>query len=109
MTDSTALWALGISAASLLVSIGTAIWNGRNTSRSITIATEAKEQARKTALLEPRTEAIEYLRQALQNVRDNHLSVTASSGAEEIRRANKALEGKAATIVAVEISPPDRC
>jgi hypothetical protein len=34
-------------------------------------------------------------------------SALASPGNEEIRRANKALEGKAATIVAVEISPPD--
>ena len=34
-------------------------------------------------------------------------SALGSPGSEEIRRANKALEGKAATIVAIEINPPD--
>jgi hypothetical protein len=34
-------------------------------------------------------------------------SALSSPGTEEIRRANNTLEGKAATIVAVEISPPD--
>jgi hypothetical protein len=34
-------------------------------------------------------------------------SALGSPGNEEIRRANKALEGKAATIIAIEINPPD--
>jgi hypothetical protein len=34
-------------------------------------------------------------------------SALGSPGSEEIRRANEALEGKAATILAVEISPPN--
>jgi hypothetical protein len=34
-------------------------------------------------------------------------SALGSPSTEEIRRANKALEGKAATILAVEISPPE--
>jgi hypothetical protein len=34
-------------------------------------------------------------------------SALGSPGTEEIRRANNALEDKAATILAVEISPPD--
>jgi hypothetical protein len=34
-------------------------------------------------------------------------SALGSPGSEEIKRANKALEGKAATIVAIEINPPD--
>ena len=57
MTDKVAIW---VSGASLLVSIGSAV-----------IAWRAKEQAKKAATLEPRTKAINHIRQAHFDITNN--------------------------------------
>jgi hypothetical protein len=60
MTDKLSIIAIGLSIGSLLVAFGSAV-----------IAWRAKEQAKKAATLEPRTKAINYIRQAHSGVTNN--------------------------------------